>query len=76
MFKEKKLFVTGGTGSIGSSICDYFNDNGCKEIYSTTTNLEKIKQNREFIKFKEFDLNLASKSNLDLLFDFFSRFWN
>ena len=69
MFKEKKLFVTGGTGSIGSSICDYFNDNGCKEIYSTTTNLEKIKQNREFIKFKEFDLNLASKSNLDLLFD-------
>ena len=69
MFKEKKLFVTGGTGSIGSSICDYFNDNGCKEIYSTTTNLKKIKQNREFIKFKEFDLNLASKSNLDLLFD-------
>ena len=69
MFKEKKLFVTGGTGSIGSSICDYFNDNGCKEIYSTTTNLEKIKKNSEFIKFKEFNLNLASKSNLDLLFD-------
>ena len=69
MFKEKKLFVTGGTGSIGSSICNYFNDNGCKEIYSTTTNLEKIKKNSEFIKFKEFNLNLASKSNLDLLFD-------
>ena len=69
MFKEKKLFVTGGTGSIGASICDYFNDNGCEEIHATTTNLNKINQNREFIKFKEFDLNLASSSNLDLLFD-------
>ena len=37
MFKDKKLLVTGGTGSIGSSICDYFNNNNCKEIYSTTT---------------------------------------
>ena len=69
MFKEKKLFVTGGTGSIGASICDYFNDNGCEEIHATTTNLNKINQNRKFIKFKEFDLNLASSSNLDLLFD-------
>ena len=40
MFKDKKLLVTGGTGSIGSSICNYFNNNGCKEIYSTTTNIK------------------------------------
>ena len=44
MFKDKKLLVTGGTGSIGSSICNYFNNNGCEEIYSTTTNLNKIKK--------------------------------
>ena len=31
MFNNKKLFVTGGTGSIGNSICHYFNNNGCKD---------------------------------------------
>ena len=38
MFKNKKLFITGGTGSIGASICNYFNDNGCEDIISTNTN--------------------------------------
>ena len=33
MFKDRGLLVTGGTGSIGSSICKYFNNIGCKEIY-------------------------------------------
>ena len=27
MFKDKKLLVTGGTGSIGGSICSYFKSN-------------------------------------------------
>ena len=44
MFKDKNLLVTGGTGSIGSSICNYFNNNGCKDIYSTTTNLNKVRE--------------------------------
>ena len=35
LFKDKKLLVTGGTGSIGASICNYFNNNGCKEIFAT-----------------------------------------
>ena len=43
MFKDKKLLVTGGTGTIGSSICNYFKKNGCDEIYSTTTNINKVK---------------------------------
>ena len=34
MFKDKKLLVTGGTGSIGNSICSYFKKNGCEEIIS------------------------------------------
>ena len=40
MFKDKKIFVTGGTGSIGNSICHYFKDNGCDKVYSSTTNLK------------------------------------
>ena len=47
MFDDRKLLVTGGTGSIGSSICNYFKSNGCKEIYSTTTNLKKIKASQD-----------------------------
>ena len=33
MFKNKKLLVTGGTGTIGSSICNYFHNNECGKIY-------------------------------------------
>ena len=54
MFKDKKLLVTGGTGSIGGSICNYFYNNGCEEIYSTTTNINKVKSNQSYIKFKEY----------------------
>ena len=70
MFKMKKLLVTGGTGSIGSSICNYFNINGCEEIFSTTTNLNKVKSDQDFIKFKELDLNNIENLNLEQLFDF------
>ena len=69
MFEARKLLVTGGTGSIGSSICNYFNNNGCKEIYSTTTNLNKVNSDQDYIKFKELDLNNIEKINLDELFD-------
>ena len=48
MFKDRKLLVTGGAGSIGSSICNYFKDNGCEEIFSTTTNLNKVKPDQKF----------------------------
>ena len=70
MFDDRKLLVTGGTGSIGSSICNYFKNNGCKEIFSTTTNLKKIKSDQDFIKFKELNLENIENSNLDELFDF------
>ena len=70
MFKDKKLLVTGGTGSIGSSICSYFNNNGCKKIYSTTTNINKIKNDQKYIKFKELNLNNIENYNLEELFDF------
>ena len=69
MFNDKKLLVTGGTGSIGSSICSYFNNMGCKEIYSTTTNLSKITDDQDFIKFKELNLNNIENTNLDEIFD-------
>ncbi len=69
MFKDKKLLVTGGTGSIGSSICDYFKNNGCKDIFSTTTNLNKIKSYQNYIKFEQLNLNDIKNSNLDELFD-------
>ena len=68
MFNDKKLFLTGGTGSIGSSICSYFNSNGCKEIYSTTTNLDKVRS--DYINFKELNLNNIETYNLDDLFNF------
>ena len=70
MFSDKKLFVTGGTGSIGSSICNYFKNNGCKEIFSTTTNMNKVKSGQEYIKFKELNFNDIEKLNLDELFNF------
>ena len=69
MFNDKKLLVTGGTGSIGSSICSYFNNMGCKEIHSTTTNLSKITDDQDFIKFKELNLNNIDNTNLDEVFD-------
>ena len=69
MFKDKNLLVTGGTGSIGSSICSYFNNNGCKDIYSTTTNLNKVRDDQAYIKFKEINLNNIENINLDELFD-------
>ena len=69
MFNDKKLLVTGGTGSIGSSICSYFNNMGCKEIHSTTTNLSKITDDQDFIKFKELNLNNIENTNLDKIFD-------
>ena len=70
MFENKKLLVTGGTGSIGGSICTYFSSNGCKEIYSTTTNMNKVKANQDYINFKELNLNDIESLNLDTLFDF------
>ena len=70
MFNDKKLLVTGGTGSIGSSICNYFSNNGCEDIYSTTTNLDKVKLSQDRIKFKELNLNKIENYNLDELFDF------
>ena len=70
MFKNKKLFITGGTGSIGASICNYFSDNGCKDIISTTTNLNKIKPEQNYIKFKELDLDKIEYTNLEEQFDF------
>ena len=70
MFKDRKLLVTGGTGSIGSSICNYFKENGCKEIYSTTTDINKVKSDQEFIKFKELDLNNIENSDLGNLLEF------
>jgi 3-oxoacyl-[acyl-carrier protein] reductase len=69
MFKEKKLFITGGTGSIGNSICHYFNNNGCEDVYASTTSLKKIKNDDSFIKFKELDLSKITNINLDNLLD-------
>ena len=74
MFNDKKLLVTGGTGSIGSSICSYFNNMGCKEIHSTTTNLSKITDDQNFIKFKELNLNNIENTNLDEVFDIYIDF--
>ena len=74
MFKERKLFLTGGTGSIGSSICDYFYAKGCKNIYATTTSMKKVKSNQGYIKFKELDLNNLENMNLEEIFDFDSDF--
>ncbi len=70
MFQGRKLLVTGGTGSIGNSICSYFSNNGCDDVYSTTTNINKIKSNQDYIKFKELDLNNIKNINLEQLFDF------
>ena len=70
MFKYRKLLVTGGTGSIGSSICEYFNKNGCDEIFSTTTNLNKVKSDQDYIKFKELNLDNIENLNLEKIFDF------
>ncbi len=69
MFKDKNLLVTGGTGSIGGSICDYFKNNGCNEIFSTTTDLKKIKPDQDYIKFKQLNLNDTENSNMEKLFD-------
>ena len=69
MFKDRKLLVTGGTGSIGTSICRYFKENGCEEIFSTTTNIQKAKSDQDYINFKEMDLKNIKNCNLDELLD-------
>jgi len=70
MFKNKKLLVTGGTGSIGNAICHHFNNNNCSEIYATTTNLSKIDPDDSFINYKQLNLQNISNINLDETFDF------
>ena len=69
LFKDKKLLVTGGTGSIGNSICAYFNKNDCEKIYSTTTNMRKVSSDQNYIKFIEFNLENAEASNIEEIFD-------
>ena len=69
MFKDKKLLVTGGTGSIGNSICEYCNKNDCEKIYSTTTNMRKVSSDQNYIKFIEFNLENAESSNIEEIFD-------
>ena len=65
MFENKKIFITGGTGSIGNAICQYFNENKCSEIYASTTNLEKVKKDDSFINFKQLNLINISKINFE-----------
>ena len=60
MFKNKTAFITGGTGSIGTSICNDFLNNNCENVFSSTTNLEKTKNLNEKIKFIKLDLNNIS----------------
>ena len=67
MFNEKKLFITGGTGSIGNSICHYFNNNGCSNIYASTTNLEKVNSNDSFIDYKQLNLDEILDIDIDFL---------
>ena len=68
MFENKKIFITGGTGSIGNAICQFFNENKCSKIYASTTDLDKISKDDSFINFKQ--LNLKIFSNL-IEFNFF-----
>ena len=65
MFENKKIFITGGTGSIGNAICQYFNKNKCSEIYASTTNLDKVNKDDNFINFKQLNLSDISKINLE-----------
>ena len=65
MFENKKIFITGGTGSIGNAICKYFNENKCSEIHASTTNLDKVNKDDSFIKFKQLNLSDISKINLE-----------
>ena len=69
MFKNKNLFITGGTGSIGNAICHYFKDNGCENIYATTTSLKKVNPEDKFINYKQLNLSNISKNNLDDFLD-------
>jgi len=69
MFNNKKLFITGGTGSIGNSICHYFNDNGCERVFASTTDLEKVDPSNKFIEYKQLNLADIAKINLDHLLD-------
>ena len=70
MFKDRKLLVTGGTGSIGNAICHHFNNNSCSEIYATTTNFSKIDPKDSFINYKQINLQNITSINLDEAFDF------
>ncbi len=56
MFKDKTAFVTGGTGSIGSAICDKLIQNNCSNIFASTTDLSKIKKINPKINFINLDL--------------------
>ena len=70
MFKDKKLLVTGGTGSIGNAICHHFNNKNCSKIYATTTNLSKVDPKDSFINYKELNLQNITSTNLENTFDF------
>ena len=70
MFKDRKLLVTGGTGSIGNSICHHFNNNSCSQIYATTTNFSKVDPKDSFINYKQLNLQNITSINLNETFNF------
>ena len=70
MFKDKRLLITGGTGTIGNAICRHFNNNNCSKIYATTTNLTKVDPKDSFINYKQLNLQNITSANLDETFDF------
>ena len=51
-------------------ICNYFKKNNFKEIYSTTTDINKVNPDQDFIKFIELNLNDIENVSLDKIFDF------
>lgn len=64
MFENNTAFITGGTGSIGGAICNKLIDNNCKDIFASTTDINKIKNLDPKIKF--IDLNLSSLTTEEL----------
>ena len=68
--KQKKIFITGATGGIGSAICNSFIKNDCKLILTSSSDvkLEKLKEDGKYTSSVEREIR-TFKSQLEAIDD-------
>ena len=72
--KEKKIFITGSTGGIGSSICRKFIENNCTLLLTSSSQEKLINLEKQYgSKHSYYHLDLANIDTLENKMKFISK---